>query len=61
MPHLGQLEKRFGKGDNILHLANRVDTLLHSLCMLGAGTVKYLFNALDMAFRPLAVWFACDL
>jgi len=61
MPHLGQFEKRFGKGNNILHLANRVDTLLYSLCMLSAGTVKYLLNALDMTFCPLAVWFTCDL
>ena len=53
--YLGKREETLGDSNDILHLLNRFDALLHYLGVLGARRVEDVPNTFDVALSPIAV------
>jgi hypothetical protein len=53
--YLGNLEQTLSQVDNILHLTNTLNTVLDSLCVLGAGLVQYASDTVDVTFCPVNI------
>ena len=53
--NLGESKETLGDGNDILHLLNRVDSVLDSLSMFGASTVEDSLNFGNLGFSPVTV------
>ena len=53
---LGNGKESLGDRDDVLHLAHRVDAVLHRLRVLGTRTVEHTLDASNMVLSPLFVW-----
>ena len=53
--YLGEREETLSDSNDILHLLNRFDALLHYLGVLGARRVEDVPNTFDVALSPIAV------
>lgn len=56
--NLGESKETLGDGNDILHLLNRVDSVLDSISVFGASTVEDCLNFGNLGFSPVAVGLA---
>ena len=58
---LGGRKETLGERDDVLHLAHRVDAVLHGLRVLCARTIEHTLDASNVILGPLFVRQANDL
>lgn len=59
--YLRHSEESLGEGNNVLHLPNGVDAVLHGLGVFSARALKNAFDALNVALSPFTVRLPDDL